>query len=71
MSRMCFCTASQNNNEVKLYFRQEDLLSKLLDTGLVFQLERQTMVDRIDVEVTIDNILLSSSLNKRLANNVM
>lgn len=65
---MCFCKASQNNNEVKLYFRQEDLLSKLLDIGLVFQLERQIMMNRkkllflfhvIDVEVTIDDIYYS------------
>lgn len=77
---MWFCTASQNNNEVKFYFRQEDLLSKLLDLGLVFQLERQTVVDIkkllflflvIDMEVTIDNILLSSSLNKRLVSIIM
>lgn len=77
---MCFCSASQNISEVKLCFRQEDLLSKLMDIGLVFQLERQTIVDRkkllflfhvIDMEVTIDNVLLSSSLNKRLANNIM
>lgn len=45
-SRMCFCKASQNNNEVKLYFRQEDLLSKLLRVGLVFQLEKQIMMNR-------------------------
>jgi len=65
---MCFCKASQNNNEVKLYFRQEDLLSKLLDIGLVSLLERQIMMNRkkllflfhiIDVEVSIDDLCYS------------
>lgn len=50
---MCFCKASQNNNEVKLYFRQEDLLSKLLDIGFAFQLERQKMLDRKKIAVFI------------------
>lgn len=43
---MCSCKASWNHIDVKLHFRQENLLSKLLGIGLVLRLERQKATER-------------------------